>query len=185
MQEFWYILFHIISNKHEKIMIGLLLYQLSWVFQIRRILTRGLLLTLLHIWWLEDLPIVWLLAAHSSALVFPPLSSSFQWQVPLGSLSPDTVTGLGRHAMIFGVSTVGSWSISGSHPYKGEIKPHTNVTMNCVNIFQAKLKLLVSPTLLQWYSEIPVATLKPPSIKGNVMEKKTVWNETVELTNEG
>lgn len=116
---------------------------------------------------------------------FPPLSSSFQWQVPLGSLSPDTVTGLGRHAMIFGVSTVGSWSISGSHPYKGEIKPHTNVTMNCVNIFQAKLKLLVSPTLLQWYSEIPVATLKPPSIKGNVMEKKTVWNETVELTNEG
>ena len=102
-----------------------------------------------------------------------------------GSLSPDTVIGLRLHAMIFGVSTVGSWSISGSHPYKGKIKPHTNVTVNCVNIFQAKLKLLVSPTLLQWYSEIPVATPKPPYIKGSVMEEKTEWNKTVELTNEG
>ena len=78
--------------------------------------------------------------------------------------------------MIFGVSTVGSWSISGSHPYKGKIKPHTNVTVNCVNIFQAKLKLLVSPTLLQWYSEIPMATPKPPYIKGSVMEEKTEWD---------
>lgn len=85
--------------------------------------------------------------------------------MPLGPLSPDRVTGLGLHAMIFGVSTVGSWSISGSHPYKGKIKPHTNVTVNCVNTFQAKLKLHVSPTLLQWYSEIPEATPKPPYIK--------------------
>ena len=80
---------------------------------------------------------------------FPSIILILAVQVPLGPLSPDRVTGLGLYAMIFGVSTVGSWSVSGSHPYKGKIKPHTNVTVNCVNIFQAKLKLHVSPTLLQ------------------------------------
>ena len=34
-------------------------------------------------------------------------------------------------------------------------------------------------------ARIPVATPKPPYIKGSVMEEKTEWNKTVELTNEG
>ena len=34
------------------------------------------------------------------------------------------------------------------------------------------------------YSEIPEATPKPPYVKESVMEEKTEWNETVELTNE-
>ena len=80
----------------------------------------------------------------------------------------------GLHAMIFGVGTVGSRSISGSHPYKGMAKPHTNVTVKCVNTSQAKLKLRVSPALLQLYPEIPVATPKPPYMKGSMIEEKRV-----------
>lgn len=76
--------------------------------------------------------------------------------------------------MIFDVGTVGSRSISGSHPYKGMAKPHTDVTVKCVNTSQAKLKLRVSPTLLQLHPEIPVATPESPYMEGSVIEEKTV-----------